>query len=430
MADNVRMHPLTDEKLYAGLPPLEPMLRRIVAVCDTTCARNLARLEHAEALRVALFPVARQYAYLNHASVCAPPLPITRAVSRFLEAVGRCGSMAYDHYASEEASVRARFARLIGAAPDAIALAKNVSDALMMVASGLNWYPGQNIVTGEGEFPANVYPWLNLRERGVEVRIVPSRGGRLSLDDIAARIDARTRLVTLSFVEFGSGQRHDLAAAAALAHTHGALFGVDGVQGVGALRLDVAASAIDFLACASPKWLLGPSYAGLLYIRPALLHRLRAIPHGWTSVRAPEHLTDFAQPLRADAARLECGTNSLTALVGLGAALDLLEAAGMEDVERRVLGLAALVRAGLAARQHEILSPHGPNEHSGIVCFRPRFRPSVSGTPSAERLVIALAEHSGVVVSARQGCVRVSPHFYNTPEEIARFHVALDEVLA
>lgn len=418
----------------AHLPALEPLLRRIAVAAGQDVgqemAEELCHLED-EALRAALFPVTRRYAYLNHASVSAPPFPVTRAIGRFLEEAGAHGSATYDGGATVERGVRVRFARLIGARPDAIALTKSVSDSLLTVAGSLPWEAGDNIVTTELEFPSNVYPWLNLRVRGVEVRRVPARRGRVSRAAIAAQLDERTRLVALSFVTFGTGQRNDLAAIAGLAHAAGALICVDAIQGVGALRLDVTASALDFVAVASPKWLLGPSYAGLLYVCPAALERLRALPRGWTSVADPEDLRAFAQPLRAGASRLESGSSDLTALVGLRAALGLLAAAGMGQVERRVLGLAALVRDGLGARGHEILSPDDPGERSGIVCFRPPARRAIArGAALPGEAVTAALAARGVIVSSRDGAVRVSPHFYNTPDDIDRFFTALDTTLA
>lgn len=404
------------------LPPLTPMLRRIASAL----LPDVENLDD-DALRETIFPVTRRYAYLNHAAVSPPPLPVARAMTHFIEELSAHGSVTWDAFEIAQDGVRQRFARLIGAPEGAIALTKNVSDAFMTVAESLRWRPGDNVVVTELEFPSNVYPWLNLREQGVEVRFVPAREGRILAEDVAALVDTRTRLLSLSFVEFGTGFRNDLRAMARLAHDRGALFCVDGIQGLGALQLDVTDCNIDFLGAGSPKWLLGPSHVGLLYVRPELLGELRLARRGWLSVATPFDFFDYAQPLRAGAARLEGGSNSITPLVGLEAALALLEAAGMADIEQRVLALAQLVRAGLEAQGCVMISPDDPGERSGIVCFLPQSQ--AGAALDAVMLVERLASACGAVVAARNGAVRVSPHFYNTEDDIARFLQGVEQVL-
>lgn len=404
----------------SSVPSLAPLLDRIAAlVPGWTPAEG-------ESPREALFPITRRYAFLNHAALTPPSLPVVRRIERFLHELSRHGSLAWDELARAEDRVREKFARLIHAETGTIALAKSVSDALMLVADGLPWQPGDNIVTAECEFPSNVYPWLNLAARGVEVRFTPARDERIQLKDLAQRIDEHTRLVSLSFVEFGTGYRNDVRAVADLAHAAGALLCVDGIQGLGALDLDVQTAAIDFLAGGSPKWLMGPSHAGLLYVRPDHLEMLHPARRGWTSVTTPFAFFDYTQALRPDAVRLEGGSNPMLPLAGLEAALDVLLAASIEQIEPRVLALADLVRVGLREAGHDIISPDEPGERSGIVCFRPA---GAGGVP-AERLVARLASEARVVVSARNGLVRVSPHFYNTDGDVARLHAALGSIRA
>lgn len=407
---------------HDAFPPLAPTLRRIAE----TMVPDVAHLGD-DALRQALFPVTRRYAYLNHAAVSPSPLPVARTMIRFVEELSAHGSVTWDSFAAAQDNVRQRFAQMIGAPEGTIALTKNVSDAFMTVAEALHWQPGDNVVITELEFPSNVYPWLNLREQGVEVRFVSSRDGRILAEDVAANMDERTRLLSLSFVEFGTGFRNDLPTMARLAHDHGTLFCVDGIQGLGALQLDVQAYDIDFLGTGSPKWLLGPSHVGLLYVREELLAELRLARRGWLSVVTPFDFFDYKQPLRTGAARLEGGSNNITALVGLEAALTLLETADIADVERRVLALAQLVRAGLDTQGHEVISPDGPGERSGIVCFRPRL--AVGQAFDATTLVDRLASECGAVVAARNGAVRISPHFYNTEDDITQFLHGLEQVL-
>lgn len=412
------------------MPALAPMLRRIAAV-DSDIAAEVAELDD-EALRNALYPVTKRYAYLNHAATGSISLPVERAIQRFIHSQSEAGSLAFEAFFPIVDKVRAQFAALIGADSKEIAFTKNVSDGLNIIASGLHLGRGDTVVTAETEFPTNVYPWLNLRSRGVEVRFVPARNGRILPEDIAATIDEHTRLVSLSFVEFGTGYRNDLAEAARLAHAAGALFCVDGIQGLGALQLDVAATGIDFLATGTVKWLLGPANLGLLYIRPQLLDFLKiTTQRSWLSVPVPFDLFNYAQPLRPDAARLEGGSNNMMGIAGLSAALAVFAAADMAEVEARVLALADLTRERLTAEGHEVISPDGPQERSGIVCFRPRRGSSQSSQASetseavdVHELTHQLAERQ-VVVSPRNGLIRVAPHFYNIPADIERLIQAL-----
>ncbi len=377
-----------------------------------------------EALRRALFPVTRAYAYLNHAAVGPAPASVVWATQQAFAALGARGSLEMESRSPED-EARQRFARLIAVAPEQIAFTKNVSDAFMTIADGLDWRPGDNIVAPACEFPANVYPWLNLAARGVETRFVPLVDGRLPLEAFAARIDARTRLVSVSAVEFGSGLRNDVAAIARLAHAAGALCAVDGIQALGALRLDATAAELDFVCAGSPKWLLSPAHLGLLYVRPSALQALRVARRGWRSVVTPFDFFTYDQPLRTDAGVLEGGSNNWLALVALSAALRLLEAAGAAHIEARSLALAEIVRSGLAERDFAITSPAEPGERSPIVTFR---WGATQDDAAATAAVAQLAQEAQVVISARNGLMRVSPHFYTTEDDIQRMLEGLDRL--
>lgn len=405
------------------------MLQRIVGASNPAFRAHLGAhlagdaYEREDALRAALFPVTRGYAYLNHAAVGPAPASVAWAVSQAFEALSLSGSLEMDGR-QPATEARQRVAQLLNVAPETIAFTKNVSDSFTIIAQGLDWRAGDNIVTAEGEFPANVYPWLNLAEQGVETRFAPIVAGRLPLEEIAARIDERTRLVSISAVEFGSGIRNDVAEVARLAHAAGALCAVDGIQALGALRLDATAAELDFVSSGSAKWLLSPAHVGFLYVRPTVLPLLRVAQRGWRSVTEPFDFFNYTQPMRADAGRLEGGSVNWLALVALDAALALLDAAGAEQIEQRALALAARVRAGLAARGYEITSPDAAAERSAIVTCR---WPG-SHTDAAAEVVAQLASETQTVISARNGLMRVSPHFYNTEDDIQRLLDSLDQL--
>ncbi|HZC08053.1 MAG TPA: aminotransferase class V-fold PLP-dependent enzyme [Ktedonobacterales bacterium] len=405
-------------------PPLVPLLKRILGATDPAFRATLddRALATEDALRHTLFPVTRAYAYLNHAGVGPPPAPVAWAARDALDALSCRGSLEMDGRLPED-DARQRFARLINVAPETIAFTKNVSDSFVTVAQGLDWRPGDNVVTIACEFPANVYPWLNLSEQGVETRFAPVVDGRVTLEDIAALIDERTRLVSVSFVEFGTGMRNDVGAIARLAHAAGALCAVDAIQGLGALRLDVTAAEIDFLGAGSAKWLLSPSHIGLLYVRPSALPLLRVARLGWRSVTTPFDFFTYDQALREDAGRLEGGSNSWIAQVMLDAALRLLEAAGAESIEARALALAQTLRVNLRQRGYTVTSPDAPTERSQIVTIRWGVE---RDDAAASTVVARLASEARVVISARSGQLRISPHFYTTEDDIERLLCHLD----
>ena len=231
-----------------------------------------------------LFPVTKQYAYLNHASVGAPPLPVTEAMAHYWTERGQGGSQALVTWDDALERIRQTSARFLGAHRDEIVFTGSISHGLNIVAAGLDWQPGDNLICAETEFPANIYPWTNLRRRGVEVRFAPARENRILVEDVAALMDDRTRLVAVSFVEFGTGYRNDLDAMAQLCHQRGALLCVDGIQGLGALQFDVAQTPVDFCASHAAKWMMGPIGAGFVYIRRDLLMRLDPVMTGWRAV--------------------------------------------------------------------------------------------------------------------------------------------------
>jgi selenocysteine lyase/cysteine desulfurase len=293
-----------------------------------------------------------------------------------------------------------------------------VSHGLNIVAAGLDWQPGDNLVCAETEFPANVYPWTNLRRRGVEVRFAPACDNCILTDDVAALMDERTRLVALSFVEFATGYRNDLAALAGICHARGAYLCVDGIQGLGALQFSVQDTPVDFLATHAAKWMLGPIGAGFLYVRRDRLPAVDPVMTGWRSVVDRDDYFRYDSPLRDTGERLEPGSPNHVGLIGMAAAIDLLLSVSLDQIEARILALTDCLIAGLRASGCEITSPVARRrERSGIVCFR---HPAVETATLAGRL-----QEAGVIVSLRGDVIRVSPHFYNTEEEVERLLAVL-----
>jgi selenocysteine lyase/cysteine desulfurase len=312
---------------------------------------------------------------------------------------------------------RRSVARLIGTRPERIAFLKNTTDGLIATALGVDWRDGDSVVIAEREFPANVYPWLHLERRGVEIRWVPERRSRLRIEDFEAAVDSTTRVLTVSSVEFFTGFRNDLAALGQLCRDRGLLFVVDGIQSVGALRIDVEALGIDCLAADGHKWLMGPEGCALFYVSEGALQRLQIAGLGWASVRTSHDFLDYDPTLQPDARRFETGTQNTPGVVGLKAAVDLLLDIGMESVESRILSLTEKLANGLQERGYRVLSSRQQKESSGIVTFdNERFASlDLAHKLQAER----------VQLTDRGGCLRLSPHVYNTEAEIDAVLAAL-----
>ena len=320
--------------------------------------------------------------------------------------------------ASHEAVAQARAAAacIIDAEPGEIAFTKNVTEGITQIAQGLRWQPGDNVVTADAEYPANVFPWRVLERDGVELRLVHERDGRIALDDLRSAMDARTRVLALSFVEFASGFRNNLAAVGELCRKHGALFVVDAVQGLGVMRLNARAMGIAALVTGGHKWLLAPEGTGFLYIAREVMDQVGVVQFGADSVVGADAYLEgppsaYGRDLLPDARRYEGGTLNTTGIHGLGAALDLLGVLGADTIEARVLALTDILAEGLAARGYQVVSPRAiPGERSGIVSFR-------SERAEAKELC-RRCEAAGIVVTPRAGCVRASPHAYNSEAEI------------
>ncbi|MDH3592454.1 MAG: aminotransferase class V-fold PLP-dependent enzyme [Planctomycetota bacterium] len=356
----------------------------------------------------ALFPVTKRYVYFNSAAVGPLSTCARAAMRRLVQDQTIHGIVHYDDWWETYERCRERGARLIGACPDEIALVANTSTGISTVARGLRARPGDNVVIPDREFPANVYPWMALR--GVELRRVPKRDGRLLPEDVAALIDDRTIAVSVSFVDWLTGHRADLAAIGAVVRDSGALYCVDAIQGLGALALDVAACGIDALAADGHKWLCGPEGAGLLYVSREARERIAPTRPSWLSVRHPTRYLDYDLAPARSAQRYQDGTPNTCGVYGLDAALQLIEEITVPAIEARILELAARLRAGAKERGLEPVCDPPASEASGIVSFR---------TEDASVLATAM-EGRDVIVAARDGALRIAVHHFNNEEDVDR----------
>jgi cysteine desulfurase / selenocysteine lyase len=368
------------------------------------------------------FQLADGLTYLNHAAVSPLPRPCRIRVEAYLEELATFGAARYPELPLGVLSrARELGARMLGTRPRQVFVVRSTTQGLAVAATGIPFRGGDNVVLVEREFPANIRPWLPLRRRGVEIRFVPQRDGRVLLDDLAAAVDRRTAALSISFVQFHSGFRVDVAAVADICRRHDALFVLDAIQGLGVLSLDVEAMGVDFLSADSHKWMLGPEGVGLGYASDRALDRIEQSVEGWFSVQRPFDFFDLEQPLRDGAARFEEGAYNFGGISGMVGSLDLLLSIGADALEKRLLELTDHLAEGLATRGWTVLSPRDSDaEKSGILL-------ATKDDTDLDAVERALADRA-IFVSVRAGALRVSPHGYNTIADIERLLEALDEV--
>ncbi len=357
------------------------------------------------------FPSTGACVHFNHAGVAPVSRRVADAVAAFIADARDFALLHYSAWERRADEVRAAAARLVGGTSDEIAFVAGTSDGLSIVATGYPWARGDSVVTAADEFPANVYPWWSLGERGVETRMAEIIGGRLTVDAIAAQVDRSTRVVSVSAVDFVRGQRRPLAALGEFCRTRGILFCVDAIQALGALDLDVERDAIDCLAADGHKWLCAPEGCGVLYVSRRWLDRLRPQRLGWKSVTDQGRYLPYHFDLKSEAAKFECGSFNFLAISALGAAIDLVLEIGTPAMERRVLAVTEMLRTALRDSGHDIVSPDARDEWSGITTV------ACAGPPEAE---VARLRAAGIIASPRGGGVRLSPHFYSDEDDVAR----------
>ncbi|MDA0172166.1 aminotransferase class V-fold PLP-dependent enzyme [Solirubrobacter taibaiensis] len=355
-----------------------------------------------------LYPGAREHVYLDVAAVGLVSTRVRDAVATVLDDHVARGIAAGADWTAASERTRGVIAELIGGRATNVAYTQNTSTGIALVANGLDWRHGDNVVVPADEFPSNFYPWLALRRHGVEIREVPMRAGRAELERLAELIDARTRVVAISAVQYTSGHRYDLARIRE--RCGDALLVVDGTQAAGALVIDADADGIDALVVSAHKWMLGPFGIGFVHFSDRAMERLNPSTTGWLSV---EHPFDFDHEprLASSARRFESGTFNAAGIAGLDAAISIVLELGRHTVENIVLGNAAHLQERLTARGLQVLRSTDPDECSGIVIF-------TTGDQAADAAIHAQLTESGIRCSLRKAGVRFSPHYYNTDDDL------------
>jgi selenocysteine lyase/cysteine desulfurase len=357
------------------------------------------------------FPITKNKVFLNHAAQSPLPKPVADAVRKFTDDFSNFGTTSIEW----NDGGKPFFAKLIGAKPNEIAFIENTSVGLNIAANVLHYPRDSKIVTTDLEYPSVVYPWLR-KSLGVKVHYVKNVDGKILLDDMEKAVDDKTVAVAVSHVEYVNGFRHDLRALSEIAHEHGAYLIVDAIQSAGAMQIDVKKDDVDFLTTACYKWLLSPPGAGYLYVKEELIEKFEPPFIGWASVKPEVFDTiDFWDiwnlRLSETASRFEVGSPSFISLTGATEALKMVLNFGIENIEKRILKLTDHLIESVKSLGLKLQTPEESQYRSGVVNFK-IDKPK----ETAESL-----NRKGIIVSARAHGLRVSPHFYNTEEEIDKF---------
>jgi len=356
------------------------------------------------------FPVRRNLIYMNHAAVAPLPRRVAEAIVAHTENVRDRGAADWRRWYAAIDETRAKAAGFLGARASEIAFLPSTSWGLSLVAQSFPWREGDNAVGDDMEFPSNIYPWMMLETRGVEFRRARSREGRVTVDDIAEKVDARTRVVAVSWVAFHNGWVYPIEEIGAFCREKGILFVVDAIQGLGALPLDVAEAPVDVLVADAHKWLLGPEACALFYVGENARDRVPPLAGGWWNVKGEGSYLDYRLDFYLGGRRYEAGTLPIAQIMGLAAAIGLLQEMGVETVRARMLQTCESLKRGLLARGWRIASPEPLR--SGILAAVP--------PGGNERQAAKALEAKGIIVAPREGAVRFSPHAYNDLAEVER----------
>ncbi len=377
---------------------------------------TLTELLTDEELRLKEFPVAREKIFLAHGGDCPLPKRVADAVARYAQ---QCttGDQEKFVYPGLLDDGRKLGARLMNCKPEEVAFVGPTSLALSLLASGLRFKKGDNILVYFDDYPSNVYPWMALAERGVEVRYINTRGlGVIRPIDVSGQVDENTRLVALASCHFISGYRIDYNAIGKSLRNRGILFCLDAIQTLGAFPTTV--ENVDMLAADAHKWLLGPCAAGLLYVKQSVQEQIQPEIYGWHNVRCPNYVAQEQIVYKSNAFRFEAGTHNLLGIVGLHAALELVLELGVENIARELLRKRSLLVPSLKEKGYTILQADAAPENSScIVSF---FKPGEDFAALHQKL-----SDANIVTSLRgdrtgQKYIRLSPHYYNTDRELNR----------
>ncbi len=358
------------------------------------------------------FPLNDNIVYLNHAAGSPWPRRTTEAVQRFAQENMTQGSKNYARWEQQEIQLREQLRVLLNAPTVTdIALLKSTSEALSVVAYGLTWQAGDNVIITDQEFPSNRIVWESLQNKGVIVHQAQISNTPDPEAALLLLVNSRTRLIAVSSVQYVSGLRLDLAKIGAFCHNHHIFFCIDVIQSLGALQLDVQKNHADFVMANGHKWLLGPEGVAVFYCHPERREQLQLQQFGWHTVENPYNFDAKTWQIANSACRFECGSPNMLGIHALSASLSLLAEVGMASIEAQVLDNSRYLLDALGQCANiQLLSPLEPNRYAGIVNFRHRKIESMN--------LFHHLSQQGIVCAERGGGIRFSPHFYTSRKQL------------
>lgn len=347
--------------------------------------------------------------YFNHASTAPLTTVVKEAIDKLMNDKNEGRIDEYNELLQQINETKQMLAQMLNATSSCFAFAENTSTGLNILAQGIEWKKGDRIILNDVEFPANVYPFLNLQSKGVEIDFVKSKNGMVSAEDIIEAIKPGTKLISVSFVQFLSGYKIDLEKLGSVCKEKGIIFSVDAIQGLGALNIDVEKCNIDFISCGTQKWMLGLQGMGFIYVRKELREKMTAAFTGWLSVEDAWNLLDYDLKPKRTANKFQPGTLNTFGIYALNASLKMFNEFGFENIEQQVVSnstyfISQLVESGF----DPVLKNCDEENLSGIVSLK---------IDKAEEIFNYLMKKN-IIGAFREGHIRFAPHFYNTQKDI------------
>ena len=374
--------------------------------------KELTTMTGFERLRAA-FPSAEKSLHLNHAGTAPAPTVCRDAVNLVMDEMMSADSFTtYAHHMKREANLRGIFARMLHTKPETLAITRNTSHGITIMAQAIPFTAGQNVVVARSEYPANLYPWMAQAQRSVTVKMADAQAnGLVEESALMALCDSQTKVLAVSSVQWGTGQRMNLQKLGDFCRAKGILLCVDIVQGFGQMEYRIEELPVDMAAAGCHKWLVAPGGVGVLYVRDGLMPQLLNTNIGWNSVADSVQWEKLQfDTLKPTPARFEEGTPNLLGVAALEASLSLVESVGFTQVYARIQSLADTLTVALHTRGMHLMSPSEPSRRSGIVAFRHPTLPN-------ETVHAALTE-KGILCAVRCGNIRFSPYAYQTDAEM------------
>jgi len=374
-----------------------------------------------EKIRKSFPHIANETIYFNHASIGPLTNEVREKINQYLELRSIDIKKSFEMFLLADKNAKTKLADFFNCNRNEIAWKDNVSNALNILANGIEWKAGDRIILNDIEFPSNVYPFLNLKKYGVEIDFVKSKNGIIELSDVEKAITERTKLISISLVQFLSGFRTDIETLGKICDSKGIIFSVDAIQGAGIVEIDVEKSKIDFLAGGAQKWFMSVMGTSYMYVSEKLRDRLNQTDVGWLSVEDAWNLTDYNLALQPDATRYQTGTMNALGIIAFDKSLELFESVGIKNIEKEIL---ANTNHFIERLQSIGISPLLENvseiNKAGIVTFK----------VNEPEIVLAELKKQNIVGELREGLIRMSPHFYNTKDEIDAVADALSKIIS